>query len=168
MKPISFNTEMVKTILKEKKTVIRCVVKFKQGQNPEWSGYIPEGAVIYGSNNIPAAKAPFQIGDILWVQETFRVDYLSNIPGSGRVRYKDGTYMDIRFSPERYDMMRHAQKKPGWRSNKNMPKETARILLQVKNVWAERVQDHNPWMWVIELELYRSQCQKDSTIETLH
>lgn len=41
MKPISFNTEMVKTILKEKKTVIRCVVKFKQGQNPEWSGYIP-------------------------------------------------------------------------------------------------------------------------------
>ena len=66
MKPISFNTEMVKTILKEKKTVIRCVVKFKQGQNPEWSGYIPEGAVIYGSNNIPAAKAPFQIGDILW------------------------------------------------------------------------------------------------------
>ena len=96
------------------------------------------------------------------------MDYLSNIPGSGRVRYKDGTYMDIRFSPERYDMMRHAQKKPGWRPNKNMPKEAARILLQVKNVWAERVQDHNPWMWVIELELYRSQCQKDSTMETLY
>ena len=141
MKPILFNTEMVKAILEGRKTVTRRVVKFKQGQNPAWSGYIPDGAVLYGSNNVPAAKAPFQPGDILWVRETFRVDYLSNIPGSGRVQYKDGTYMDIRFSPKRYDMMRRAQRKPGWRPNENMPREAARIFLRVKDVRVERLQN---------------------------
>lgn len=141
MKPILFNTEMVNAILEGRKTVTRRVVKFKQGQNPAWSGYIPDGAVLYGSNNVPAAKAPFQPSDILWVRETFRVDYLSNIPGSGRVQYKDGTYMDIRFSPKRYDMMRRAQRKPGWRPNENMPREAARIFLRVKDVRVERLQD---------------------------
>lgn len=141
VKPILFNTEMVKAILEGHKTVTRRVVKFRKGQNPAWTGYIPDGAVLYGSNNIPAAKAPFRPGDILWVRETFRVDYLSNIPGCGRVQYKDGTYLDIRFSRERYDMMRRAQRKPGWRPNENMPREAARIFLRVTDVRVERLQD---------------------------
>ena len=79
---------------------------------------------------------------MLWVRETFRVDYLSNIIGSGRVRYKaDGSYADIHFSADRYDMMRRAQRKPGWRPNENMPREAARIFLRVKNIQVERLQD---------------------------
>lgn len=143
IKPILFSTEMVRAILEGLKTVTRRVVKFQRGWNPKFTGYIPDGAVLYGSNNIPAAKAPYQPGDILWVRETFRVDYLSNIIGSGRVQYKDGTYMDIRFSPGRYDMMRRAHRKPGWRPNENMPREAARIFLRVTGVRAERLQDIN-------------------------
>ena len=56
-KPILFNTEMVRAILEGKKTVTRRAVKFPRGWNPKFTGYIPDGAVLYGSNNIPAAKA---------------------------------------------------------------------------------------------------------------
>lgn len=144
MKPILFGSKMVCAILDGRKTVTRRVVKFPRGWNPVWSGYIPDGATLYGGNNIPAAKAPYKPGDILWVRETFRVDYLSNIPGAGRVQYKDGTYMDIRFHPDRYDMMRRAQRKPGWRPNENMPREAARIFLRVTGVRVERLQDITP------------------------
>lgn len=139
MKPILFNTQMVQAILEGRKTVTRRLVRFQTGQNPQWSGYIPDGSVLYGSNNVPAAKSPYRSGDILYVRETFQVDYLSNIIGSGRVKFKDGTYMDIQFAPERYDMMRRAHRKPGWRPNENMPREAARIFLRVKDVRAERL-----------------------------
>lgn len=142
MKPILFNTDMVRAILEGRKTVTRRVVKFKGGRNPNWSGYIPDGLVLYGSNNIPAAKSPYRPGAILYVRETFRIDYLSNIIGTGRVHYKaDGSFADIRFAPNRYDMMRRAQLKPGWRPNENMPREAARIFLRVTDVRVERLQD---------------------------
>ena len=81
-------------------------------------------------------------GDILYVRETFKIDYLSNILGSGRIRYKaDDAYSDFTFAPERYDMMRRAQLKPGWRPNENMPREAARIFLRVTDVRVERLQD---------------------------
>ena len=71
MKPIVFNAQMVRAILEGRKTVTRRVVKFPRGWNPKFTGYIPDGAVLYGSNNIPAAKAPVQVGDVLWVRETW-------------------------------------------------------------------------------------------------
>ena len=72
MKPILFNIEMVQAILEGRKTVTRRVVKFPSGWNPKFTGYIPDGAVLYGSNNIPAAKASYQTGDILWVRESWQ------------------------------------------------------------------------------------------------
>lgn len=141
IKPMLFNTEMVQAILKGRKTVTRRVVKFKAGWNPKFTGYIPDGDVLYGSNNIPAVKAPYKSGDVLWVRETFHIDYLSNILGKGRIRYKaDGAYQDFSFAPERYEIMRRAQRKPGWRPNENMPREAARIFLRVTDVRAERLQ----------------------------
>ena len=144
MKPMLFNTEMVRPILEGRKTVTRRVVKPQPEGRPVpmtkdscWTGYF----AIQGTEKV--VRPPYQPGDILWVRETFRVDYLSNIPGCGRVRYKAGGYMDIRFSSDRYDMMRRAQRKPGWRPNENMPREAARIFLRVTDVRVERLQDIN-------------------------
>lgn len=143
MKQILFNTEMVRALLEGRKTVTRRVVKPQPNGNgmvkmPDdscWPGYWAE----VGSPRV--IKPPYKSGDVLWVRETFRVDYLSNIVGSGRVRYKaDGSYADIHFEADRYDMMRRAQRKPGWRPNENMPREAARIFLRVTGVRVERLQ----------------------------
>ena len=84
----------------------------------------------------------YQPGDIIYVRETFRIDYLSNIPGSGRIHYKaDDSYADFSFPAYRYEMMRRAQLKPGWRPNENMPREAARIFPRVTDVRVERLQD---------------------------
>lgn len=141
IKPILFNTEMVKAILEGRKTVTRRVVKFNKGQNPEWTGYVPDGDVLYGGNNIPAVKSPFRKDDVLYVRETFRMDYLSNIIGSGRVQYKaDGSFANIRFEVDRYDIMRRANRMV-WRPNENMPREAARIFLRVTDIRAERLRE---------------------------
>lgn len=142
-KPILFNAEMVRALLEGRKTVTRRVVKpqppatsviRKRGFSWDWSFWAD---CDMGHLILP----PYQPEDTLWVRETFRVDYLSNIPGNGRVQYKDGTYMDIQFASERYDMMRRAHRKPGWRPNENMPREAARLFLRVKAVRVERLQE---------------------------
>ena len=73
MKPIIMSTEDVLALLDGLKTMKRMPVKFGNGSNPSWTGYIPDGAVLYGSNNVPEAKSPIRPGDVLWVRETWRV-----------------------------------------------------------------------------------------------
>ena len=119
MKPILFNTDMVRAILEGRKTVTRRVVKFKPGLNPQWTGYIPDGQVLYGSNNIPASKSPYQPGDILYVRETW-------------TRSMAGTYLyKATDTPIILDR---------WRPSIHMPKEAARLFLRVTDVRAERLQ----------------------------
>lgn len=144
IKPILFSTEMVRGLLSDTKTTTRRVVKPHPAERPglkmcqddvwrlEW----------WNVNEFHSIKVPICIDDILYVRETFRIDYLSNVPGSGRIHYKaDDTYADFSFSPARYEMMRRAQSKPGWRPNENMPREATRIFLRVMGVRAERLQD---------------------------
>ena len=137
---------MVRALLEGRKTVTRRVVKpqpvldgnlWKVG-GAAWSDSVLSVPVMLGHSLYN--RAPYQPGDVLWVRETFRVDYLSNIVGSGRVRYKaDGSYVDIHFSADRYDMMRRAHRMV-WRSSENMPREAARIFLRVTGVRVERLQ----------------------------
>lgn len=170
MKPILFNTDMVCAIQEGHKTVTRRVVKvplqiwcdhggqhefirddFIEGTH--FTGFVckkcgygvcsPHRKFPVGSSWI---RPPYRSGDILYVRETFRIDYLSNIPGTGRIHYKaDGSYSDFSFMPERYEMMRRAQLKPGWRPNENMPREAARIFLRLTDVRVERLQEMPPY-----------------------
>jgi len=88
---------------------------------------------------------PCHTDDILYAQETFCIDSLSDIIGTGRVCYKaDGTYSDFCFNPKRYEIMRRAQLKSGWISSRNMPREIARVFLRVTDVRVERLQDITP------------------------
>lgn len=150
-KPILFNTDMVRAILAGRKTVTRRVVKphyrvneigFNIITNANTGKYVRIEYFDEWENETRYMADPYRPGDILYVRETFKIDCLSNIPGSGRIRYKaDDTYADFTFKPDRYEMMRRAQLKPGWRPNENMPREVARIFLLVTDVWAERLQD---------------------------
>ncbi|MCM1192000.1 MAG: hypothetical protein NC123_18290 [Butyrivibrio sp.] len=74
--PILFNTEMVQAILEGRKTVTRRVVKFLPGENPRWLGYKRDGLDLYNGGNEPCnKKPPYQVGDILYVRETWCQEY---------------------------------------------------------------------------------------------
>lgn len=121
IKPILFKGHMVRAILDGRKTVTRRVVKFLDNRNPNWTGYIQDGPVLYGSNNIPAAKSPYLPGDVLWVRETW-----AQVDGVYYYRADDKENLGV-FG--------------GWCPSIHMPREAARIWLRVSNVSVERLQE---------------------------
>ena len=144
-KPVLFNSDMVRALLDGRKGVTRRVVKPQPAGQlhrlPDsmcWPGYFAN------SEEEKVYRPPYQPGDILWTRETYRVDYISNIIGAGRVQYKaDGHYADVHFAPERYDIFYRAYKNHGWRSCECMPREAARIFLRVTNVYVKQLRDVN-------------------------
>lgn len=124
-KPILFNAPMVLTILDGRKTVTRRIVKFQKGWNPYWTGYVTDGSVLYGRNNIPAAKSPYKPDDYLYVREAWCKWW------GYHYRVDDGT--DVEFHQVCYDQK--------WEPSIHMPKEAARIFLRVKDVRPEKLQD---------------------------
>lgn len=144
-KPILFNTDMTRATLEDRKTATRRPMK---GYALEHLELDTDGSIIGVYDQFEGrvchvmCYAPHQRGDTLYVRETFQIDYLSNIPGTGRAHYKaDDTYADFSFAPSRYEMMRRLQMKPGWRPSENMPREAARIFLRVTDVRVEKIQD---------------------------
>ena len=187
MKPILFNTEMVRAILDGRKTQTRRVIKSLDGLSfyraepsedayealGKWDffyGWL-EGGVMFDA--CASVKAPYSIGDILWVRETWNGDwcdhYIYKADGGSAVSAG-------------YD------KEPRWHPSIHMPRDAARIFLRVTDVRVERLQDidddgvvaegleigaqidelwnrtlskssramfgwdANPWVWVIEFE----------------
>lgn len=129
-RPILFNTEMVKAILAGRKTCTRRLVKFLPWKNPQWTGYIKDGLMLYNGKNEPCIrKAPYQPGDILYVRETW---------GKG---YEEGTYI-YKADDKLADIPTFKEStKLIYRPSIHMPKEAARIWLKVTDVRVERLQD---------------------------
>lgn len=129
MKPILFNTEMVREILDGRKSCTRRLVKFLLGENPKWTGYIKDGLVLYNGRNEPCIRTqPYQSGDILYVRETWckgleRYIYRADYSDTEKF-YQDGKEINMK-----------------WQSSLHMPKEAARIFLRVTNVRVERLQE---------------------------
>lgn len=134
-KPILFSTEMVKSI--ERKTKTRRVMK---EPFQSWAASSNNDDYIMSL----AANAKYQIGDILWVRETWQQECeLIQIAGgdwtnaylnaTGNYIYKaDGVSLeDIK------DSVAFGKCRPSI----FMPKEAARIFLEVTDVRVERLQD---------------------------
>lgn len=151
MKPILFNTEMVKAILDGRKTVTRRLIK----PQPEPSTQVPLGYVSYmnGSKEdgqhawgldeyggrMSYAKPPCKLGEILYVRETY-----ASI--SDFVNYADYDIdSDLKYLFKCDDNgEEHAFVDIGvkhWRPSIHMPKEASRIFLRVTDVRVERLQD---------------------------
>lgn len=137
-KPILFNMEMVRAILDGRKTAARRVVKFLGKRNPNWTGYVNDGLNIYnGTNEVCNKKPPYKVGDILYVRETWAKPY------GGMYRYRaDYNEHDI-VPADRGDLSVSANLIK-WHPSIHMPREAARIFLQVTNVRVERLQDITP------------------------
>lgn len=176
IKPILFNTEMVRAILDGRKSCTRRLVK------PEPQGYFEvseEPLYIYDTDgNQGKITPPYQPSDILYVRES----------------YSELTFGYVyKANGENIDHLGNVIK---WHPSIHMPKEAARIWLKVTDVRVERLQEMtdddaeaegcfdytstalgfpdvwdstikksdldsygwtaNPWVWVIEFE----RCEK--------
>ena len=179
--PIIFSTEMVRAILEGKKTQTRRVIK----PQPLGSGEMQLSndrlwrLGIGGRYNLPRidfSQKPWccsygQVGDRLWVRETF---WVTGSPDSAIVVYK-ATYS-------------HPKNISKWRSPIFMSRWASRILLEIADIRIEKLQDisyestkaegcvsisdyailwnsinakrgydwlSNPWVWVIEFKLLK-------------
>lgn len=140
MKPILFNTEMVKAILEGRKTVTRRVVKYdpKILESPFHKAN-PEVSDIQIIRKL--CKPPFEINDVLYVRETW-----SEWTGGYIYKAWSGPFPQ----PGASTIM-------NWHPSIHMPKEAARIFLRVTDVRVERLQDMLTIDFCNEgLELYKT------------
>lgn len=135
MKPIIFNTEMVRAILDERKTQTRRIIKNKNWPVPiadgfEWcfhetkDGSFEIGAVnkSTGEGSVHSyIKCPYgKPGDLLWVRETwamFGMDFIYKSECDGN------------------------EKGFKWKPSIHMPRSACRLFLKIKDIRVERVQD---------------------------
>lgn len=133
MKPILFDTNMVRAILAGKKTVTRRMVKLQ----PEKSAHSPykcfggRFAFRIGKRGCTDQyKPPYRPGDILYVRETWAHPSEAEIAaGASPDMY---LYKADELQPAAWDK---------WRPSIHMPSEAARLFLRVTDVRVERLQD---------------------------
>ena len=134
MKPIIFSTKMVQALLDDRKTQTRRVIKNEIFQQWVEAGFTDE--FIKNSENHWVEVSPYQPGDILWVRETWqRID-----AAVGLDLELDG-YAYVYRASENGEAWAREIENWKWRPSIYMPKEAARIFLQVTGIRVERVQD---------------------------
>ena len=135
IKPLLFNTEMVRAILDGRKTCTRRLVKPQPDEKHTYPlGFVTDstekkkvgrfgfGIDEYGGS-IQYEKPPYQPGDILYVRETWCKGYLMNAKERYYYKADDNDFLCT------------------WHPSTNMPKQAARIWLRVMDVRVERLQE---------------------------
>lgn len=137
IKPILFNTEMVRAILDGRKTCTRRIVRppyFVDGDENDKRSLITLRTATKNSSlyrqigQMPYPDAPYRMRDILYVRETWckgleRYIYRADYSDTEKF-YRDGKEIEMK-----------------WHPSLHMPKEAARIWLKVTDVKVERLQD---------------------------
>lgn len=150
IKPILFNTEMVKAILGGRKTQTRRLFKpHPVFSNDEFGSpcRCDDGTFTFEIGPYRGIfdgvyTPPYDIGDILWVRETWVFDSGDEDYGTGCFMYKADMpiHIDAKDTAHGDDVDITAEDYK-WRPSIHMPKEAARIFLRVKDVRAEKLQD---------------------------
>lgn len=132
IKPILFNTEMVRAILDGRKTCTRRIVRppyFVDGDENDKRSLITLRTATKNSSlyrqigQMPYPDAPYRMCDILYVRETW---------------CKNPNYDEYYFKTRESGIAPYGLK---WHPSIHMPKEAARIWLRVMDVRVERLQD---------------------------
>lgn len=127
IKPILFNTEMVRATLEGRRSCIRLKIPIDIVNNcdVETDGTLLSYENNYGDFIKPVKLCQYQPGDILYVRETWK-----KAP-NGYYYYEDWQRNDIA------DITK-------WKPSIHMSKEAARIWLKVTDVRVERLQEMKP------------------------
>lgn len=148
IKPILFNTEMVRAILDGRKTCTRRILKHDVESilNSPYHKKHPEVEDRQIISKL--CQPPYQPGDILYVRETFAWSPcwdcgLDTEPGGCR-HQTDKIYKEKEYGCYMYRASCEDNEYPSadtWHPSIHMPKEVARIFLKVKAVRVERLQE---------------------------
>lgn len=158
IKPILFNTEMVRAILDGRKTCTRRVIKPQWEECPTCKYVHNEYIYDKMAENVycarcgypmePERRSPYQPGDILYVRETWGI---SNMDDESKMAYivyrasedqENEGCREVHLPDEKFEKMYEsmAESEPEWHPSIHMPKEAARIWLKVTDVRVERLQ----------------------------
>ncbi len=155
IKPILFNTEMVRAILDGRKTCTRRIAKGFIPDDALWGytaftpkGYISCRGVYADGYGEGFYKLPYQPGDLLYVRETWGI---SNMDDESKMAYivyrasedqENEGCREVHLPDEKFEKMYEsmAESEPEWRPSIHMPKEAARIWLKVTDVRVKRLQ----------------------------
>jgi hypothetical protein len=141
MKPIIFSTPMLQAILEGRKTQTRRVITnipghgritdLGESETPGYKWCFRDKKFLW--HEVNEIKSPYKTGDILWVRETWAdMHFVADILGHDRPETKYLYMAD--YSYETFDSTK-------WRPSLFMPREAARIFLEVKSVRVERLQE---------------------------
>lgn len=148
VKPIIFSGEMVRALLEGRKTQTRRVIKPNK-KFPHHNICRPNLAFFdhqvwfhgeYESVGV-MVDAPYSVGDLLWVKETWRGIVQINAPwepneeGVARYTPNRSSCVGIEFKAS------HVSNNEPWRASIHMPRWASRLTLRITNVRAERLQD---------------------------
>lgn len=151
MKPILFNTEMVRAILEGRKTVTRRLVKPQPGFFYDHGGVVRDPGnpdhisflAMMPDDHEEIYVPPYQPGEILYVRETWRIRNVfgdwNRCDRSAEIEYRaGGPNITLRNITRRFeDWIRGAR----WLPSIHMPKKAARIFLRVVSVKPERLRN---------------------------
>ena len=134
IKPILFNTEMVRAILDGRKTCTRRLprkqIEEKYLEYEEWvCAVAPPGSTWLREKEFYEEYPPYQLGDILYVRETWGHPIFLN---------SDKQYV---FRADKIAESGFKNDSHIWHPSIHMPKEAARIWLKVTNVRVERLNE---------------------------
>lgn len=135
--PILFSTDMVKAILDNRKTMTRRIIKEKIIDDyydyDDWVSSVAPADIPssrYYEKEFFMMRNKYNIGDVLWVRETWNT--LHEFIKKPDYSVMDNSDFVYKANNNRIDK---------WKPSIYMPKEAARIFLEVVNVRVERVQD---------------------------
>ena len=164
MKPILFNTEMVKAILNGRKTMTRRVIKFPKGTTGRLpsNGFFNVSPYLFYPCGIKHPK--YKVGDVLYVREKFCTAY------DGEAYFY---FADKCTNREQNKLLNYDD--AYWRPSIHMPKEIARIFLKITKVRVEKLQDisfiealnEGAEPRITEYDAYSISCQK-ACIDAFH
>lgn len=169
IKPILFSTPIVQAILAGSKTQTRRIIKnvddhYFQSLVLHATGkytFVPNGNYAPTASDVVEVKPKYQKGDILWVRETFAEYDLKKVSAEeGKYFYKANN-----FDADIVELFKQEKLLSKWKPSIHMPKEAARIFLEVTNVRLERLQDItkedaiNEGILPLEMSLEQKKCQ---------
>jgi hypothetical protein len=163
MKPILFNTDMVKAILDGRKSCTRRIIKPQQlvGLLPDkYKNGVPENFLKEKKSMFKpycdmtdielintAYKAPYKPGDILYIRETwehFECHCCEGDEHGNCCKEPQQSVLNKSYGCYMYRATDEISGDARWHPSIHMPKEAARIWLKVTNVRVERLQEITP------------------------